>query len=109
MLRIKSAQALERRLLRLTLTDGSSVERDVQDLLWGPIFDRLRVDDELFRRVRARHGTVAWPGGLDLAPETLIWDGPEPADDDPRRPPASMRPRRLRDEASRTPDSDQKL
>jgi hypothetical protein len=37
------------------LTDGSVVERDIQDLLWGPMFDRLRVDDAFFRRVRARY------------------------------------------------------
>ena len=81
LIRIRSASALEGRWLRLTLTDGSTVERDIQDLLWGHVFDRLRVDDTLFGRVRARHGTVTWPGNLDLAPETLIWDGPDPADD----------------------------
>jgi hypothetical protein len=25
----------------------------------------------LFRRVRVEHGTVTWPGDLDIAPETL--------------------------------------
>jgi hypothetical protein len=81
MLRVRSATPLNARRLRLTLTDGSIVERDVQDLLWGPVFDRLRVDDAFFRRVRARYGTVTWPGNVDIAPETLIWDGPDPADE----------------------------
>ena len=113
MLRIKIAEALDGRRLRLTLTDGSTIERDVQDLLWAPVFERLRSDNELFRRARARRGTVTWPGGLDLAPETLIWDGPEPPAADPRRPEASMRPRSprhlqslagsLRDKVGRTP------
>ena len=58
MIRVRTAIPLEARRLRLTLTDGSVVERDVQDLLWGPVFDRLRTDDALFRRVRARYGTV---------------------------------------------------
>ena len=89
--RVRTAVPLEGRRLRLTLTDGSVVERDVQDLLWGPMFDGLRTDDALFRRVRARYGTVTWPGNLDLAPETLIWDGPDPDDD--RRPEPSLRPR----------------
>lgn len=80
MLRIRLVDPLDDRRLRLTLTDGTVVERDVQDLLWGQVFDRLRSDDALFRRARARHGTVTWPGDLDLAPETLIWDGPDPAD-----------------------------
>ncbi len=91
MIRIRSVTVLPVRSLRLTLTDGSIVERDVQDLLWGPVFDRLRSDDALFRRARARHGTVTWPGNLDLAPETLIWDGPDP-DDDSRRPEPFLRP-----------------
>ncbi len=91
MLRIRSATALGERRLRLALTDGTVVERDVQDLLWGPVFERLRADDRAFGRVRASHGTVVWPGNLDLAPETLIWDGPDPADDDSRRPEPFLR------------------
>ena len=91
MIRIRSVVALSGRSLRLTLSDGSIVDRDVQDLLWGPVFDRLRSDDALFRQARARHGTVTWPGNLDLAPETLIWDGPDP-DDEGRRPESFLRP-----------------
>lgn len=92
MLRVKDAAALPGRQLRLTLSDGSVVERDIEALLWGPVFERLCTDDALFSRVRARHGTVTWPGDLDLAPETLIWDGPDP-DDDNRRPEPFLRPR----------------
>ncbi len=92
MLRVRSATPLRERNLRLTLTDGTVVERDVQDLLWGSVFERLRADDAAFACVRARHGTVTWPDNLDIAPETLIWDGPDPADDDPRRPAPFLRP-----------------
>ena len=92
LIRVRTATALEGRCLRLTLTDGSVVERDVQDLLWGRVFERLRADDAFFRRVRARYGTVTWPGNVDLAPETLIWDGPDP-DDERRHPEAFLRPR----------------
>lgn len=69
---------LEGRRLRLTLTNGLVVERDVTELLQGPVFEALAADDELFRRVSVTHGTVSWPGGVDIAPETLIWGGPEP-------------------------------
>lgn len=92
MLRVRSAIPLEGRGLRLTLTDGTVVERDISELTWGPVFDRLRTDDALFRRVRARLGTVSWPDDVDIAPETLIWDGPDPADDG-RRPEPFLRPR----------------
>lgn len=92
LIRVRTAIPLEGRGLRLTLTDGTVVERDVQDLLLAPVFERLRTDDAFFRRARARYGTVTWPGDLDLAPETLIWDGPDP-DDDIDRPEPFLRPR----------------
>ena len=85
MIRIKFVTPLEGRRLRLTLTDGSVVERDVQDLLWGDVYETLRDDDTVFRRARASYGTVVWPGDVDIAPETLVWDGPDPSDDS-RRP-----------------------
>jgi hypothetical protein len=91
MLHVRSATPLEGRRLRLTLTDGSIVERDIAEFIsWGPVYERLRTDDDYFRRVRVRYGTVTWPGDVDLAPEILIWNGPDPADDDLRRPPAFM-------------------
>ena len=76
MLRVRSVSPLDAHALRLTPTDGSVVERDVNKLLWGPAYERLRSDEGLFRRSRARNGTVTWPGGLDIAPETLIWGRP---------------------------------
>ena len=93
MLRIRSAIPLSERNLCLTLTDGTVVNRDIDELLWGPVFDRLRTDDEFFRRVRVRNGTVTWPGNVDIAPDTLLWDGLDPADGDGRRPEAFLRPR----------------
>jgi hypothetical protein len=78
MLKIKSVETLDGYWLRLTLSDGRAIEREVGDLLRGPVFERLRTDHAEFRRARVRHGTVEWPGDLDLAPDTLIWNGPEP-------------------------------
>lgn len=78
LLRIQEAVALEGSRLRLTLTNGLVVERDVSDLLTGPIFEPIRADPELFRRARAEGGTVVWPNGADLCPDVLIWNGPPP-------------------------------
>lgn len=78
MLTIRSVEALDDYWLRLTLSDGTAIERNVRDLIVGPVFEGLRSDYSQFRRARARHGTVEWPGDLDLAPETLIWNGPAP-------------------------------
>ena len=45
MLRVRSAIPLEGRGLRLTLTDGTVVERDIGTFCGGPVFERLRTDD----------------------------------------------------------------
>ena len=78
--------------MRLTLTDGSVVERDLTDLLDGPVFASIAADDAEFRRVRAVDGTLVWPGDVDIAPETRIWDGPAPGPAETRRPAPSLRP-----------------
>jgi hypothetical protein len=66
--------------LRLTLSDGRVVERDVAALLAGPVFDDVRGDGAVFAAVRVEAGTVVWPNGADLCPDVLIWGGPPPAD-----------------------------
>jgi hypothetical protein len=94
MLRISGVRPLEGRLVQLTLTDGSVVERDLSALLDGVgVFQRISVDDAAFREVFVDYGTLAWPGEVDIAPETLIWDGPAPNDHD-RRPERFLRPRK---------------
>jgi hypothetical protein len=94
MLRIAGVQALEARQVRLTLTDGSVVERDLGALLDGSgVFGRISVEDAAFREVYVDAGTLAWPGDIDIAPETLIWDGPDPGDPS-RIPPRFLRPYR---------------
>ena len=89
MLRIRSVEVAEDYWLRLGLSDGTMIERNVRELLWGPVFEGLRTDYGEFRRARVRNGTVEWPGDLDLAPETLIWDGPPPPGE-PGPPPARL-------------------
>jgi hypothetical protein len=80
MLRIRRATALEGYRVRLTLTNGDVVERDLDGLIWGPVFEPLRRDPALFRAVSVEAGTLTWPGDLDFDPDTLIWGGPPPAD-----------------------------
>ena len=76
--RIRSAAVIGGFRLRLRLTDGSVIERDVGSLLQGPIFAPLRRDPDMFARVRVQGGTVVWPNGADLCPDVLIWNGPPP-------------------------------
>lgn len=93
MIRISGVRPLEGRVVRLTLTDGSVVDRDLSALLDGVgVFHRISVDDAAFREVYVDYGTLVWPGEVDIAPETLIWDAPDPADDT-RRPEPFLRSR----------------
>ncbi len=79
------------RRLRLTLSNGLVVVRDVSDLLWGPVFERIALDDATFSQVIAAEGTAAWPAdGADIAPEALIWNGPEPPEGSDQSPPLSL-------------------
>jgi hypothetical protein len=78
LLRIREVLPVEGFRLRLTLTDGSIVERDITDLLMGPMFETIRKDAVAFRQVTVESGTVVWPNGADLCPDVLIWDGPPP-------------------------------
>lgn len=86
MLRIRRATPIADHTVRLTLTDGDVVERDLSALLWGSVFERLRLDDALFRQVAVRRGTLEWPGDVDFDPDTLIWGGARPIDLDARPP-----------------------
>lgn len=52
LLRVKDVVALEGYWLRMTLTNGQLVERDLSDILAGPTFEPLRADPGLFRQVR---------------------------------------------------------
>jgi hypothetical protein len=78
LVRITHAESLEGHRLRLTLTNGQIVERDVSSFLEGPMFDAIRENESLFRAVSVEGGTVVWPNGADLCPDVLIWGGMPP-------------------------------
>lgn len=94
MLHITAVEVLSGYWLRLTLSNGDVVERDVRDLVRGGVFEPLRNRRELFEAAFVDGDTVAWPGEVDIAPETLIWDGPEP-DDGSARPTPRLRVHRV--------------
>lgn len=59
--------------LRLTFDDGTVGEVDFTAHEWhGVMFEPLR-DPHFFAQVFVDHdgGTIAWPNGLDMAPEPL--------------------------------------
>lgn len=79
MTRIREATPLDACNVRLELSDGRVVERDLAPLLVGPIFAALREDPVRFRELRVEGGTLVWPNGADLCPDVLIWGGLPPA------------------------------
>jgi len=56
--------------IRLTFNDNSERTVDFRHWLDGPIFEPLK-DLKYFQRFFLEGGTVAWPNGADIAPETL--------------------------------------
>lgn len=69
---ITSAEVVCHGVLRLTFADGLSGEVDVLDRMRGPVFENARTPDGFARvEVDSETGTVVWPSGADLAPDTL--------------------------------------
>jgi hypothetical protein len=56
--------------IRLAFNDGSEKTVDFRPWLTGPIFEPLK-DEEYFRQFFLEAGTMSWPNGADIAPETL--------------------------------------
>jgi hypothetical protein len=71
--RIRTVEPLERFVLRIGFDDGAVREIDLEAELWGPVFEPLRADPQLFRQVRVDEelGTIVWPNGADLDPDVL--------------------------------------
>jgi hypothetical protein len=86
MLRIRKVKPIKDYRIQLTLTNGDIVERDLQAVLWGPVFAELRADPGKFQKIRVAHGTIVWPGNLDFDPETIIWGRDRPTDPATRPP-----------------------
>ena len=57
--------------IRLSFSEGTVKTVDFRQWLRGPIFEPLR-NPSYFRRFFIDAGTVVWPNGADIAPETLF-------------------------------------
>ena len=56
--------------IQVTFNDGKSGAIDFSRWLEGPIFEPLK-DPDYFQKFFVDGGTVSWPNGADIAPETL--------------------------------------
>jgi hypothetical protein len=69
---IVEVEVVRHGVLRLAFEDGLSGEVEFHDRLSGPVFERVRTVEgfaEVF--VDPESGTIAWPGDVDVAPDTL--------------------------------------
>ena len=64
------AEYREQYQISLTFNDGLEATVDFSPWLQGPVFEPLK-DRAYFRRFFLDGGTVTWPNGADIAPETL--------------------------------------
>lgn len=71
--RIVSAEPLDGFTLRLAFDDGTKRDVDLENALWGAVFEPLRASPDLFREVRVDEelGTIVWPNGADMDPDVL--------------------------------------
>jgi hypothetical protein len=71
--RVTNVEVISGYTVRLRFKDGTVGDVDLSYLLnYGPVFQPLR-DRAFFDRVRIDRtiGTIVWPNGADIAPETL--------------------------------------
>ena len=69
---ITSVTVVKHGVLRLTFADGLSADLDVLDRMRGPVFAQARTAAGFGQvAIDPETGTVVWPGGADLAPDTL--------------------------------------
>jgi hypothetical protein len=57
-------------VVEVTFDNGVRRRIDLESRLWGPVFEPLR-DPNYFARMFVSFGTIEWPNGADIAPETL--------------------------------------
>lgn len=72
---VNAVKPLDDFRLRLKLTDGSTVERDLSNFIakHGVGLRARLKDPKFFRRAKVVMGTVAWSPDVDISPHSLIW------------------------------------
>ncbi len=56
---------------RVVFDDGNTGDVDFSEYIGrGPVFEALQ-DKSFFKNARIEGGTISWPNGADVAPETL--------------------------------------
>ena len=67
--RVVQARYLDGYRVWLRFDDGLEGEIDLEDVLWGPVFEPLK--DPAYFAGFTIDRTLTWPNGADIAPESL--------------------------------------
>ena len=80
MVRVKQVMPLDRFVVRLSFSNGTQRDVDLEPFLHGPIFEPMRSDRAEFLKVSvdSRAGTIVWPNGADIDPD-VVYLGLQPA------------------------------
>jgi hypothetical protein len=68
--RVTAVTPLKDHALLLQFNNGEQRRIDVSPYLAYPVFERLR-EPGFFAPAQADHGTVSWPAGIDLDPDSV--------------------------------------
>lgn len=77
---VRSVKPLDGFRVHVVFTDDTEREIDLEPHLWGPVFEPIRNDPKMFASVFVDPigQTLAWPNEVDIAPETLYYEGDPP-------------------------------
>ena len=70
--KIKKLQYKEKYTYHIQFEDNRKGDLNFQPFLWGEVFKPLK-DESFFRKayIDQTSGTITWPNGVDIAPETI--------------------------------------
>lgn len=67
---VVSARHVRDFIIATRFDDGTEKDIDISRWFKGPVFKPLK-DSKFFKRFFIEAGTLAWPNGVDIAPEAL--------------------------------------
>ena len=95
LIRVREVEPLHDFVVRFTFTNGEERDIDLDQYIEGPIFQPLRDDPALFRAAYVAHGTISWPNGADIDPDTVYLGlPPDPSEEEWRAALAALEPAR---------------